>query len=89
MLEGADLYLQHSNLCGGSEHLSSEPSFPTRPRTSYVPHQAVSQKHPQRFPLRLSVQDLEYIAISLCIIVQKSICRVILDHGETQERHRS
>ena len=35
------------------------------------------------------LQDLGYVVISLRVIVQKSMCRVTLDHGETQERHRS
>ena len=34
------------------------------------------------------LQDLGYIVISLCVIVQKSTCHVTLDHGEVQERHK-
>ena len=34
-------------------------------------------------------QDLGNGVISLHIVVQKSVCHVTLDHGETQERHRS
>ena len=35
---------------GGSEHLSLEPSFPTRPTASVAPHQAISQKQPNSSP---------------------------------------
>ena len=90
MLEGAGIYLQHSDLwgAGGAQSTSARsPPFPGDPALPMLI--ATRQKHPQKFPMSLSVQDLEYIAISLCIIVQKSICRVILDHGETQERQRS
>ena len=38
----------------------------------------MSQK-PPKFPMFLSVQDLEYVAISLHVIVQESMCYVILD----------
>ena len=60
----------------GLEHLSSEPSFLTRPSTSHAPHQATSQKHPPKFPMSLSVQDQDYTAISFHIIVQKSMYHV-------------
>ena len=29
------------------------------------------------------LQDVEYVSISLCVIVQESMCRVFLDHSET------
>ena len=68
-----------------SEHLSSEPSFPTRPSTSHAPHKTISQ-NPPKFPVSLSVQNLGYIAISPHIIVQERMFPITLDHGEIQER---
>ena len=56
-----------------------------RHSTSHAPHQA---KSPQ-IPHAIICEDLEYTSIRFHIMVQESMCCVILDHDETQERHRS
>ena len=99
MLEGAGFYLVFQPLWG-SEHLCSEPSFPTRPSTSLAPTtlQAKSHKSSPSPYLNLSrlckqsrssslLQDLGYGVISLQVTVQESMCCGAPDHGEVQERY--
>ena len=40
---------------GDWEHFCSDPCSPMRPSTSLAPHQGVSQKHAQKFPISLCV----------------------------------